>query len=215
MGNGFVQVTLVCYAAGTRIRTTRGDVAVETLAVGDLAVTASGAHRPIRWLGHRTVDCRHHPHPQEAMPVCIAAHALGPNKPVRDLHVSPGHGICVDVLGEVLIPASALVDGRIITQVAVDTVTYWHVELETHDLILAENLACESYLDMGNRGFFKEAAVMDIVAGPDADPAARTHADFCRPFVADGPLLDAVMTRIRDRAGKLATSFRDRSAAAA
>ena len=33
------------------------DVPVENLVVGDLAVTASGAHRQIRWLGHRVAAC--------------------------------------------------------------------------------------------------------------------------------------------------------------
>ena len=201
---GGTRVDTVCFAGGTRIRAVRGDaivdVAVEDLAVGDLVVTASGAHRPIRWLGHRTVDCRAHPRPHEAMPVRVAAQAFGPNRPARDLYVSPGHSICVDVLGEVLILASSLVNGSTIAQVEVDEVAYWHVELDSHDVILAENLPTESYLDMGNRGFFQEADLVELAAGPDADPALRTHADYCRPFVDGGALLDVVRSQLRRRA---------------
>ncbi len=102
-----------------------------------------------------------------------------------------------------LIPAGLLVNGSTIFQVEVDTVTYWRVELETHDVILAENLPAESYLDMGNRGFFKEADVVDLAAGPDADPAQRTHADFCRPYVDSGPVLDAVRARLEARAAAI------------
>ncbi len=40
-----------CFAEGTRIETVSGPVAVEDLAVGDLLVTASGAQRPIKWIG--------------------------------------------------------------------------------------------------------------------------------------------------------------------
>ena len=69
------------------------------------------------------------------------------------------HAICVDILGKVLIPAGVLIDGTSVRQLEVDVVTYWHVELDSHDILLAENLPCESYLDLGNRGFFKEAAV--------------------------------------------------------
>ena len=45
----------------------------------------------------------------------------------------------------------ALVNGTTITQVEVDEVTYWHVELDSHDVILAEGPPAESYLEMGNR----------------------------------------------------------------
>ena len=206
-----VTSTAACYAAGTLIRIERGgvtaDVAVEDLVVGDSAVTASGAHRPIRWLGHRRTDCRNHPRPWEVMPVRIAAHALGPNRPARDLRVSPGHSICLDVLGEVLIPASALVNGTTITQEEVDSVTYWHVELDSHDIILAEALACESYLDMGNRPFFADADLVALEASPDVDASARTHADFCRPFHGNGPLVDAVRSQLYARALSLGWSL--------
>ena len=115
-GNAFFAAAgPVCFASGTAIRTTRGNVAVEHLALSDIVVTASGVHRPIRWLGHRTVDCRH-PQPQEAMPVRISAHAFEKNRPSRDLLVSPGHSICIDLLGEVLIPAAALVNGTTISR---------------------------------------------------------------------------------------------------
>ncbi len=85
-------------------------------------------------------------------------------------------------------------------RVEVDEVTYWHVELDSHDIILAENLPAESYLEMGNRGFFNEATIVDLAAGPDALPAQRTHADFCRPFVGGGHILDAVKAQLRRRA---------------
>jgi hypothetical protein len=66
-------VTAVCYAAGTRLLTDGGEIAVEKLTVGDLVVTASGAHRPVRWLGSRRVDCARHPEPSAVRPVRIAA----------------------------------------------------------------------------------------------------------------------------------------------
>ena len=91
--------TIVCFCSGTLIRTVRGDVAVEHLAVGDLATTAQGEPRSIRWLGHRRIDCRRHLRPHEVMPVRISAHAFGENRPSRDLFVSPGHSLCVDVVG--------------------------------------------------------------------------------------------------------------------
>ena len=207
-GAGKVSVSFVsnavCYVSGTMIRTARGeetvDIAVEYLSVGDFVVTASGARRVITWLGHRHTDCRAHPRPIEVMPIRISAHALGPNKPARDLMVSPGHAICLDICGEVLIPASALLNGTTIQQVEVDQVTYWHVELDSHDILLAENLPAESYIDMGNRTFFAEAGIVTLDAAPDGDPARRTYADYCRPFHLDGPLVEAARMQLRARA---------------
>jgi hypothetical protein len=134
------------------------------------------------------------------MPVRIAAHAIAPNVPARDLVVSPGHAIALEVYGEVLIHAVVLVNGATITQESVDSVTYWHIELDSHDLLMAENLPAESYLDMGNRGFFAEGAVVDLAAAPDANPALLSHAAFCRPFRADGVVVDMARERLRDRA---------------
>ena len=191
----------VCFVSGTQISTTEGNTAVEDLVVGNLAVITDVANSPIRWLGHRTIDCRRHSSPAEVMPIRIAAHAFAPNKPIRDLYVSPGHAICVDAYGEVLIPAGSLVNGTTIVQVEVETVTYWHVELDEHEIILAEGLPCESYLEMRNRSFFVENGTVLLAASPDA--VVRTHADFCRPYYADGPLVDAVRARLGARADVL------------
>ena len=205
-GNGGTDL-VVCFASGTRIRTvspdgTARETAVEALMVGDLVVTSSGERRPIRWLGHRTIECARHPRPTEVMPIRISAHAFGEGRPMRDLFVSPGHSIAVNIVGEVLIPTSALINGTTIVQERTERVTYWHVELEGgHEIILAENMPTESYLEMGNRGFFAEAGAIALHASPDAAAADRgaTHADFCRPFHQDGPVVKFVRERLAAR----------------
>ncbi len=194
--------TVICFVSGTLIRTARGDAAVEDLSVGDLAVTAAGNARPIIWIGQRTIECARHPRANEVLPVRIAAHAFAENRPARDLVVSPGHSIAVDLLGEVLIPASSLINGTTIRQESVERVTYWHVELESHDLLMSENLPSESYLDMGNRGFFpRPGEAMALHGVPDAAPA--THAAFCRPFHEAGAVVDFVRDRLAARALQL------------
>jgi hypothetical protein len=186
-----------CYVTGTRIRTTRGDVAIEDLEVGDLAVTASGARRPIKWIGHCKMDLRRHPHPEEVLPVRISRDAFGPGRPERDLYVSRGHAICVDLVGEILVPARALVNGSTIAQVERDEVVYWHVELDSHDILLAENLPAESFIDMGNRHLLIEAGAPLDSFGPES---GNTHADYCRPLVWDGEILTFLRQRLDARA---------------
>ena len=193
-----------CYATGTRITTTRGAVPVEDLAVGDRAVTAAGEARSIRWIGHRLIDCRTYGRREEVMPVRVARDAFGSGRPNRDLVLSPAHSVCIDVLGEMLIPIFVLVNGATIRQEVVEHVTYWHVELDSHDILMAEGLPAESYLDMGNRGFFADGAAgpsaIDSWAGLATEPATYAHANFCRPYREVGPLIAALRDRLRDRA---------------
>ena len=188
------QVT--CYTSGTQIRTDRGDVAVEELQVGDVAVTSIGAHRPICWLGHRTIDCRSHSYQLDVMPVRISAHAFGKNCPERDLYLSPGHPVLVGVdatgVGGHLVPIMCLINGTTIERVAVDEVTYWHIELDEHDILLAEGLPAESYIDLGSRPWFAGANG----ALYDPDMALPGMPGRCRPVAIDGPVVEAERARL-------------------
>ena len=191
----------VCFAEGTRILTGHGEIAVENLAIGDRVVTASGEHRPIRWLGHRTIVCTRHPEPRSVWPICVSAHAFGQNRPSRDLQVSPAHALCVTCVDEVLIGANRLINGVTIVQLPVEHTTYWHVELDSHDILIANGMPSESYLDMGNRQFFVESDGVDLHALPDGP--SRTYYDYCRPFVDRGPLLDVVRQQLTARAERM------------
>lgn len=186
----------VCFVSGTLIRTERGDVAVEDLKVGDHAVTSSGAHRPILWLGGRIIDCRDNPRRAVAQPVRISAHAFGDNCPARDLYLSPGHPVLVgadeDGEGGHLVPIMCLINGTTIERVAVDEVTYWHVELDRHDILLAEGLAAESYIDLGSRPWFDGAHG----ALYDPDMALPGMPGRCRPVAIDGPVVEAERRRL-------------------
>ena len=182
-----------CFATGTRIATASGPVPVEALRVGDRLHTLSGRLAPVVWIGHREVDLARHPVPAEAMPIRVAAGALGPDVPSRDLLLSPDHALFVD---GVLVPVRYLVNDTTIVPAPREAVTYWHVELDQHDVILAEGAPCESYLDTGNRGAF---------AGHDAPPADTLTAlsvwrrRACAPLVVSGARLDAIAERLRGR----------------
>jgi hypothetical protein len=193
-GGVLVTAAPVCFATGTLVRTTRGEVAVEDLAVGEKVVTASGETRPVRWIGHRRIE---RPAP-EAWPVRVRAGAFGADAPLRDLRLSPGHAVCVDVIGQVLVPVGELVNGTSVVAEEVAEITYWHVELESHDVLVAEGLPCESYLDAGNRAFFARAQGRLAAIEP-----ARTLSESCLPFVADGPIVAAIRERLTARARAL------------
>ncbi|CAN2532822.1 hypothetical+protein [Methylocapsa aurea] len=190
-----VSVTITCFAAGTLIRTPRGDVAVENLRVGELVLTAGGKARPIVWIGHRMIDCAPRATPRDAWPVRIAAGAFAEKRPERDLYVSPAHAICVDFLGEVLVRATDLVNGATITRVPTEVADYWHVELESHDILIANGLPAESYSATGERGAFSESY-------GDARVELLSEADFCRPFASD-LVVAAVRMQLETRAERL------------
>ncbi len=195
----------LCFATGTAIRTARGDVAVEDLLVGDRAVTASGATRPIVWIGHRHLDCAALPVPSEGWPVRVRAGAFGVGRhgtarPGRDLRLSPGHPVLVDDGADgVLVPIMCLINGTSVARAPVDRLTYWHVELDAHDVLLAEGLPAESYLDLGGRAWFAARdegldgglgeglgeGLDDRLTNPDLlAPAAGGR---CRAVAVDGP----------------------------
>jgi hypothetical protein len=144
--------SVACFAAGTRILTEAGPIAVEHLTVGMQAVTAtSGASAPITWIGYRTVDCRRHPKPLAVSPVRVRSGAFGVGIPSRDVCLSPDHAV---FFNDVLIPVRLLVNRTSVVRETVDHITYYHVELDRHDLLLAEGLPVESFLDTDNRSAF-------------------------------------------------------------
>ena len=132
------EIVMPCFLRGTRIVTPRGEISVEELAIGDLVQVRDAGVAPIKWIGHRCVDCRCHPKPQKVWPVRVRAGAFGDGLPRRDLWLSPDHAVFVD---DVLIPIKRLVNGTSIEQVAMDQITYYHVELAHHDVLLAEGPA--------------------------------------------------------------------------
>jgi hypothetical protein len=160
---------IACYVAGTRIATVAGPVPIERLRIGDRLLTADGPPGAVIWIGHRRLDCRRHPDPELVWPIRIATGALAPGLPARDLLVSPDHGVWV---AGALIPARLLVNHRSISQPrATGVVTYFHVELARHALVLAEGVPAESYLDTGNRAIFDNASVTAL--HPDLSASAH------------------------------------------
>lgn len=171
-----------CFVAGTLITTPRGKVPVDSLAVGDMVMTAQNGAMPIRWIGHRRFAAK-----GALAPVCIPAGTLGNQ---RDLLVSPMHRLAISgfavealfTLGEVLVPAQALLGSDGVYRKTGGEVTYYHILLDSHQLLYAEGAQAES-LYLGGDGSelsgFSQAARSEVMA---MFPELRMHP--ARPVVS-------------------------------
>jgi len=210
-GNTSIDVgTPLCFRAGTMIATEDGEIAVEELRPGDTVRTYDGDRATIVWLGRRHMNCARHPHPEQVWPIRVSAGAFAQYTPRRALFLSPNHAVFVL---DRLIPIRHLVNGTTIAVVRVDEVTYHHVELARHDLLLAEGVAAESYLDTGDRAdFTNSGAVMRLF--PDFAVAGADHAwqaNGCAPLTVTGPHLEAVRRHVDARAAAMERALVARS----
>ena len=187
-----------CFLRGTMIGTARGEVAVESLSVGDdvsVMVDGRAVSRPVTWIGSRTVTLDAATADVDQFPVRIRAGAFREQVPHRDLLVTSEHCVFVD---GVLIPARMLVNNRsIVVDRSITSFEFFHVELAQHGILVSEGLETESYLDTGNRDRFG-AAAEPVQAAPkswDADAAA--------PLAVDRAVVEPVWQRLVARADAL------------
>lgn len=144
---------LLCFMAGTMVTTPEGSKAVEELSIDDAVVTSSGEVSRVKFVGIQTMD--KFTVSTNRLPVCIRKDALAPNVPNKDLYVSADHAMYVD---GILAHAGALVNGISICRVERSELeqnfTYYHVELEDHSLVLADNAPAETFVDNVTREKF-------------------------------------------------------------
>lgn len=175
--------SFVCFTSGSTILTPSGNRLIDTLRPGDLAVTADGTARPVRWIGQRHLSAqalRQQPH---LRPVRIRAGSLSANSPSRDLLISPQHRIAVScpqmelMYSEqvMLAPAKGLIDGQAVLQLTPDQgVEYIHILFDRHELVNVNGAWSES--------FYPGACTLSAMA-PDTQRELFT----LFPELTDGP----------------------------
>jgi len=178
--------TVPCFVTGTLIATARGEVAVEDLVEGDLIATVDGAYLPLRHVLRQQIPAEKLHADPAARPVRIRKGAFG-EAPRRDLLVSPMHRVLLDGwpvelhcgAERVLAHAAHLVDDISIVQEPPETaVTYHHLLLDTHAIVLSEGLATESMF-LGEMVALMlpepDLLAIEAVIGRRLSEAARQH----------------------------------------
>ncbi|WP_230312455.1 Hint domain-containing protein [Paracoccus lichenicola] len=144
---------IVCFASGTLIATSTGERLVEDLRIGDLVVTRDNGLQPVRWAGRRHVTAAEIAANPALAPVRIAAGALGPNTPARDLLVSQQHRVLVRsaIAARMFDAQELLVAAKHLTEVEgidiladADGVTYVHLMFAAHEVVVSNGAETES-----------------------------------------------------------------------
>jgi len=148
------KIVITCFLPGTMIATPAGEAAIETLTIGDTIRTADGREVAVKWVGRKTMQASVFMD-DTMLPVRVAAGAFGNGLPVQDLYLSANHGIIMDGM---LVNAGAMVNDDTIRFVALaempGSFTYYHIETEAHDEILANGVPVETFIDyVGRKGF--------------------------------------------------------------
>jgi hypothetical protein len=134
-----------CFLKGTKISTPSGDRLVQDLRIGDKVQTLAG-RKTIKWIGYNKFTKEKGRAWQESvLPIRVARFAIDDHTPYRDLYLSPLH--CV-FFNEALIPVMYLINETSIAQGTpseMSAIEYYHVELDTHEVIYAEGALVESY----------------------------------------------------------------------
>jgi Hint domain len=132
-----------CLLKGTRVLTPRGEIPIEDLKIGDLVRTMRG-DLAVKWIGRNTFRRSGASWHKSVMPIRISRFAIDDNTPHTDLYLSPGHALFIDGF---LMEVRDLVNGTTIAPAVpqdVETLEYFQIVLNTHEVIWAEGVAAET-----------------------------------------------------------------------
>ena len=152
---------------------------MQELRIGDEVQTLAGS-KTIKWIGYnKFIKEEGRAWQNSVMPIHVAPFAINDHIPYRDLYLSPGH--CV-FFNEALIPVKYLVNETSISQGTpseMSALEYYHVELDTHEVIYAEGALVESY-DGWNRDNFSNFMQYEQLYGAERQPKLTLFAPVLR-----------------------------------
>ena len=187
-------VRIVCFLRGTQIACPpQRHTAVENLKAGDWVQTADRGPMQIRWIGCTTLGHEILAARPELRPIRICSGALGPDRPKGDLYLSPQHRILVKSqmarrlfgAAEVMIAAKHLVGVQgVDVQMEAVAADYFHILLDTHEILYANGAACES-LYLGSEAIKSVGPdIMGHIVGTTLDSrAGGWRVQPCRPLL--------------------------------
>ncbi|GBQ29380.1 hypothetical protein AA0472_2978 [Acetobacter estunensis NRIC 0472] len=160
---------LVCFLSGSMIRTSKGDVAVEDIQIGDQVVTFDWRNnqdviRPVVWTGKGHCKVRFDlPDDEAGWPVRVLKDAIADEVPYKDMLITAEHCLFFE---DKFVPVRMLVNGRsIFYDKSITSYDYYHVETERHSVITTDGMLTESYLDTGNRRSFRQEGKVVLLGG--------------------------------------------------
>ena len=168
-----------CFLKGTKISTPSGDRLVQDLQIGDEVQTLAG-RKTVKWIGYNkfTKEEGRAWH-ENVMPIRVARFAIDDRTPHRDLYLSPLHCVFVN---EALIPVMYLINEASIAPGApsdMSAIEYYHIELDTHEVIYAEGALVESY-DGSNRESFSNFIQYERLYGAERQSEMTPFAPILR-----------------------------------
>jgi Hint domain len=168
-----------CFLKDTKISTPTADYPVQDLRIGDEVQTLAG-RKTIKWIGYNKFTKEEgRPWQDSVMPVRVARFAIDDHTPYRDLYLSSLH--CV-FINEALIPVMYLINEASIAQGTpseLSALEYYHVELDTHEVIYAEGALVESY-DGTNRDNFSNFIEYERLYGAERQTETTPFAPILR-----------------------------------
>jgi len=153
-GAGVPDPGVVCFTAGSHIKTENGDIPIEALQAGDLVLTKDHSLQPLRWIGHRIVSPAEQIAIPNFRPVIIQKSAIADNVPCRNMRVSQQHRILIEshqaeaLFGRAAVLCAAVSldnDHSITIQKAPKRVEYIHLLFDQHEIVFVDRLASESF----------------------------------------------------------------------
>src|SRR5262249_24682198 len=168
-----------CLLKGTKISTPSGDRLVQDLRIGDEVQTLAG-RKTIKWSGYNkfTKEEGRAWH-DSVMPIRVARFAIDDHTPHRDLYLSPLH--CL-FFSEALIPVMYMINEASIAQGTpseMSAIEYYHIDLDTHEVLYAEGALVEIY-DGSNRDDFSNFIQYERLYGAERQSKMTPFAPVLR-----------------------------------